>query len=34
MLAMIRGPEGGWVSPVNTGSAGGGAEEVAFPCVT
>ena len=40
MLAMIRAPEGGggrfglWESPVVTGSAGGGAEEVAFPSIT
>ena len=37
---MIVAPEGGggglglWLPPVVTGSAGGGAEEVAFPCIT
>ncbi len=40
VLATIRVPDGGGggfgyaVSPVVTGSAGGGADEVAFPCMT
>ncbi len=42
MLAMIRAPEAGggglglWLLPVVIGSVGGGggAEEVAFPCIT
>ena len=40
MLAMIGAPEGGGGGfgfaepPVVTGSAGGGADEVAFPCIT